>query len=160
MMNIHKFFRSGIVLGACLILMGCGQIAPTVPATPTIAATDAPAAVASATPVPTMIPTQAPTEIQSTPTLQVEPSATPGSLKVSAISKINCRKFPLDNSLIKGYLQKGQQADAFGRDASSSWLLVQVPTAKDNELCWVYATNLTLSGNISDLPVVSAVQSK
>ena len=109
-MNIHKLFRSGIVLGGCLILMGCAQIATTVPATPTMQATEVP----SVTPVPTEVPTQVPTEMEATATVVVEPSATPGSLKAAADSKVNCRKFPLDSSLIKGYMQKGQQADVFG----------------------------------------------
>ncbi len=142
--------RRRLLLLAAAILFACNfptslQATPPSPApataTPIIAT-----AGAAATEVPTPIPTAT---IKPTPTV---PQVTPNSVNV------NCRSGPDVAYEATSVLMFGQTAQVDGRNDDSSWWYINDP-ANAGQFCWVAASVVTTSGNLSGLPVIGPPES-
>jgi hypothetical protein len=134
--RIQILFLVGALTLACscpLVTPGSSPLAPsTGPGTPT----DTPQPGAPAfTPTPTLTPT-------------------PGAPQLTPISSsVNCRSGPDVAYNITGVIQLGQVALIAGRNDDSSWWYVHDPN-NPGQFCWVAASVVTPSGDLSNLPVI------
>lgn len=104
-----------------------------------------PAPLASATSTFTPIPALSPTAtIVPTPTI---PEVTPIS------ANVNCRSGPDVGYSAVSYINLGEVAQIAGRNDDSSWWYVRDPH-NSGEFCWVSASVVTTSGNLSGLPII------
>ena len=92
-------------------------------------------------------------EIYDLPTLTPEPTATEDTLPLlTLIQDANCRKGPGARYDVLTSLTKGTQSLAQGRNAASSWWLVQVPQTVIQ--CWMSGISLEGTGEAGAVPVV------
>ncbi len=89
------------------------------------------------------------------PNATAAPTATPTPIviQVTANNKINVRGTPVTSAPLVSSLPKGQTVQADGRNNAGDWLHVQL---SDGSSGWVFAELVTVNGDVSVLPVVSA----
>ena len=93
--------------------------------------------------------TPAPTKTQPEPTTTPTPMVTnPGP------NTLNIRSAPDLFADTPGVLLAGQSTIALGRTADNQWLLVAIP-GQSGENGWVFATNVEISVNIEQIPIVT-----
>ncbi len=109
-----------------------------------------------ATYIPPATTTPAPTaENEITPTSEVPALDGPEIVaKNMGNTPANLRDAPSFEAAKVGELAVGDSARALARTPAGDWLLVQFAGVPNN-LAWVYANLVQLSGNFSDLPVVA-----
>ena len=151
-----KTRRNVLMALAVLLLLACScpLVARTVPSTETPPATDTPltsATVPSNTPLPS-IPALTATP-SSSPTATISPTpSTPQATPVSA--NVNCRTGPDVNYSSISVLMFGNSSQITGRNDDSSWWYIHDP-GNPGGFCWVAASVVTASGNLSGLPVIA-----
>ena len=155
--------RTAIFLLALMILLSaCSLVQPqqeptTVLPTQTATITTVEQSTSTASPSPTPIPSTptsipSPTAIPATPT----PSNTPTPMAPVATVNLlaHCRYGPGTAFLHSADLHPGDQGQVDGRNASGTWLWIQL---KDlDRHCWVAASVVTVQGDMSKLPEVSS----
>lgn len=136
----------GLVLSSCNLPEGTATaevLSPTEPSTATTEPTDTPTEAP-----PTETPTIPPTE-----TLTPEPSATftpvPPMARVGRES--NCRVGPGGMYNLVATYQDGQMLEIMARDLGGGYILIRNPE-KPEELCYLLANNVTITGDIAVLP--------
>ncbi len=146
--------RGALLLAAGILLLACNfptlmqaptpnefpprPTSPAAPLIPSVSVTVAP----SLTPVPTLT---------LTPTLRPTPSVP----QVTPISvNVNCRSGPDVAYSAVSALLFGQTAQIDGRNEDSSWWYIYDP-ANAGQFCWVAASVVTTSGNLSGLPIIA-----
>jgi hypothetical protein len=91
-----------------------------------------------------------------TPTLTLTPTPTytltPSTPMVTVSVNTNCRTGPTTAYDILGVMLVGQQAVVVGRSTLSDTMVIQLPSNR-NIVCWLWAGNATVTGDISKLPV-------
>jgi uncharacterized protein YgiM (DUF1202 family) len=100
---------------------------------------------------PTSTPTETPPPTQ-TPlpkALAFEPTVV---LSATVSAPANCRFGPSTTYAGPGGLRTGKIVQVIGRDASNQWLLVRRDES-GKKACWVFATNLSVQGDINTLAV-------
>ncbi len=85
----------------------------------------------------------------------VTPPAAGQTVLAAAKSAANVRGTPSTNGGIVGALASGQQVNASGRNEDSSWLRVNLAGSRQG---WVFASLLTITGDVSTLPVVDSLE--
>lgn len=110
----------------------------------------------SNTPVPTQPaePTETPTPAPTNTDTPVPPPPTPSVPMITATVNTNCRFGPSKYYQVVGYLLIGQWSQVFGRSADGYWWYIQNPTNLSSR-CWVWNQTTVVSGNISNLPVIT-----
>lgn len=102
---------------------------------------------------PTSMPTPAPSD---TPT--PAPTATLAAPMVTPIgNQVACRFGPGTNYEIDGGLNAGVTVPVLGKDTGGSWWQIQDPS-NSNYDCWVASNETTVTGDTTDLPVVTPRQ--
>lgn len=152
-------FLTAFYMGIIFINVSC---TPQIALVPTTSASSTPTSLLSQ-PVqvePTAAPTPTP---KPTPDQTVESQAMPTEVVVeevliSPLGKANCRSLPFGTSRIVGYLRTGQIVKANGMDVGGEWISIQNPDKKDGSSCWVSKTTVKVSGDLTKLPFISAVQ--
>lgn len=136
----------GLVLSSCNLPEGTATaevLSPTEPSTATTEPTDTPTEAP-----PTETPTIPPTE-----TLTPEPSATftpvPPMARVGRES--NCRVGPGGMYNLVATYQDGQMLEIVARDLGGGYIFIRNPE-KPEELCYLLANNVTITGDIAVLP--------
>ena len=111
----------------------------------------------SNTPVPTQLsqPTQTPTQTPTYTDTPVPPPPTPSVPMITATVNTNCRFGPSKYYEVIGYLLVGQWEQVIGRSADGYWWYIQNPS-RLNSKCWVWDQTTVVTGNISNLPVITA----
>ncbi|HEY9151392.1 MAG TPA: SH3 domain-containing protein [Anaerolineales bacterium] len=142
-----KNYRTILLIGCVLLLMACnfplvaqvGQTPAPTSNVPTSASTPTSAFPASSTltPSPTLSPTPG------------APQLTPKS------SVVNCRSGPDVAYASLDTINSGQTAVIAGKNENSTWWYVHDPN-NSSVFCWVSASVSTVSGNLSNLPVIPA----
>jgi len=74
---------------------------------------------------------------------------------ISASVDTNCRVGPGPEYEKVGYLGKGQQAAALGKEPSGNWWLIANPQ-NPAQTCWVWTSTTTLSGDPASVPLNQA----
>ncbi len=64
---------------------------------------------------------------------------------------LNLHQEPSLTSKVEKLMKPGERANALARDADTTWILVEYDGAR----LWVYAVQVTLSGNANSLPVIA-----
>lgn len=154
---MNKSFGTTLVLLLCVItfLSACAPAPQPTAAVPAVQPT-----VEATVPEPTAQPTSLPpTATIPAPTDTPEPSPTDvQAATVKAIGNLNCRMYPSNSTNVIGYLKKNQQTEVLGKDASGEWYLIANLTYPDRENCWIFNSELELSVDPSEIPVVSAAR--
>jgi hypothetical protein len=86
----------------------------------------------------------------------VNPETSGAGLRVSAKSGANVRGEPSTNGALIGSLAAGDATVANGRTDDSTWLRINIPGSSAQG--WVFANLLAATGDLSTLPVVSALE--
>jgi len=90
-----------------------------------------------------------------TPTAIEEEEAAPSCPPVAtALSGANCRSGPSPDYPAMASLAEGQEATVVGRNADSSWWVLEYPSAATT--CWVWGEIVSLSTDTCDVSVVDA----
>ena len=90
-----------------------------------------------------------------TPTLTTTPTAfqVPSGPMVTAPQDDNCRFGPGLAHSVTGYLMTGQSAPIVGRNAETTWWMIVILGGGP---CWIWDDVVTVSGDTSGVPVVTA----
>jgi hypothetical protein len=130
---------------------------PTSPPSPTSAPTatfalaptsgEPPITATEATLIPSLTPLASPSPI---------PISTSGFvlLRIIGLEATNCRTGPGPLYEIVGYLNKDQEATAYGRNDASTWWYITHPT-RDGEFCWVWAQTTEVIGETANLEIIT-----
>jgi uncharacterized protein YraI len=159
MKRLKLIGRCAPLLAALALLAGCTAPPTSTPTTvavlPTVAvvvaARTAPPATRTATAEPATAtvapsPTSAATSAATAPTPQSQANT------LTASQNINLRSGPGINYDLVGNLLANSTAEVTGRDASGSWLVVEV----NGRQSWVARAFVAFDGNVNALPVVAA----
>ena len=84
------------------------------------------------------------------------PPPQPSAPTISASINTNCREGPSQDYEVLGYLLAGQTSEVQGRDNSNNWWYIKNPE-KPNSSCWVWTETTNVTGDTSDLPVITPV---
>lgn len=136
---------AGLALACALVLSSCGGLPVAVPpsSTPTESA-------------PPPSPTPAPPTSTPEPTATPEPSATSGPLTLRGrAGGLTCRFGPGAEYAPGGGVMAGVSALVSGRNVPGDWIAIQLPTHPQLR-CWVRASEVELSGDLAQAPVLSA----
>jgi hypothetical protein len=118
---------------------------PLAPPPTLLPATSAPATAAP----PTAAPSDTPFPASPTPAS----SPTPTEVTLSPISgDVPCRFGPATEFSVDGKLTAGNTTPALARNASSTWIRIEHET-HPRWNCWLKAADVTVSGNLADVPV-------
>jgi len=105
----------------------------------------------------TPIPPTQPSAASPTPTLTATLAFTPTPVipKISASVNTNCRKGPskLYDPPV-GVLAVGQESEVHGKKDDGSWWYIRNPNKPDT-FCWVWAETTSVTGDTSQLPVIT-----
>jgi len=100
------------------------------------------------------------TMVEFTPTITNAPlkvpTNTPSYPMIHSTINTNCRTGPSSEYDVVGYLMVGDKVGVFGRNANSTWWVIQNP---DNlsKYCWVWNQTTIVEGNLSNIPVTTPV---
>lgn len=89
---------------------------------------------------------------ENSPMPSLTPSPTLGPPLATSRQDANCRFGPGQVYDITGALLAGQSAPIVGRNAATSWWVIQLPNAVT---CWVWAEVVTVSGDTSQVPEIA-----
>jgi hypothetical protein len=146
-------------LMAALILSACGQSKPDPALDPVLAMTQAFATVdASFTQTALAIPTNTPAPTETpTNTPPPKPTAFTPTVVLTAVvtTPSNLRFGPSTVYAGPGGVRTGKTLEVIGRNAAGDWLLIREPGGKKSS--WIYATNLTVTGDLSTLAIAPVV---
>jgi hypothetical protein len=117
--------------------------------TPTPVYTDTPTPVISDTPTPTPVitDTHTPTPVEEVEVATCPPLAT-------ALTAANCRTGPGTAYDLVGSFSEGQSSTVVGRNADSSWWLVENPGSSGT--CWVWSDLVALNNLACEIPIYEA----
>lgn len=97
----------------------------------------------------TITPTFTPTPVE-----EEEEAAAACPPVATALSGANCRSGPSPDYSVVASLAEGQEASVVGRNADSSWWVLEHPSAAAT--CWVWGDIVALSTDTCEVPVVDA----
>lgn len=116
------------------------QLVPTATVSPTASITPRPSATATYTASPSVTPSPSPTVVTG--------------LNATTTANVNFRSVPsISNNTPLSVVLAGTQVRLVGRLADNSWARVILANGAEG---WMYTQNLSITGNINSLPIVSA----
>ena len=155
-MSTRKIFTFTLI---ALLLSGCGSAAANPTLDPNLIMTVALGTVnaastqtAFAMPTSTATATLPPTETPTPKPPSFEPTVT---FTATVTIPSNVRFGPSTLYAGPGGLRTGKLVEVIGRNAAGDWLLVRETGGKKSS--WVYATNLTVQGNVASLAVAPVI---
>lgn len=174
-MKNKLYFVVVLVLIFSFCLTGCGSTPqpteapaqvvptdePTVAPPPTeVPPTEVPPTAVPPTAEPTVAPTEAPAEVATeapTEATAAEVTAAIASdtgVTVTAGQDANCRKYPMRNSNVLGYLKANTTVAVHGKNSDGDWYYISNPTNPGQRMCWVWSGTLTVAGDAASLVVI------
>lgn len=140
------------------------NVPPTQPPAPTpVPSTDTPAPTATAQPTQTPLPTETSTPTQQaapteTPAPAGTPTATPAPTSSAPIAHVNegtnCRSGPSSDYDLVATFMSGEDATIVSKTTYNTYVLVENPQ-NPGQSCWLYTQFVTISGDLSSLPVAT-----
>lgn len=91
-----------------------------------------------------------------TSTLLPIPTNTPLYPMIHSTINTNCRTGPSSDYDVVGYLMVGDKVGVIGRNANSTWWVIQNPDNLSKN-CWVWNQTTIVEGNLSNIPVTTPV---
>jgi hypothetical protein len=130
---------------------------PTVAPPPTaVPPTEVPPTAVPPTAEPTVAPTEAPAEVatEATAAEVTAAIASDTGVTVTAGQDTNCRKYPMRNSNVLGYLKANTAVAVHGKNSDGDWYYISNPTNPGQRMCWVWSGTLTVAGDAASLVVI------